>query len=917
MSAATADLARLANVVAGSRRGPRPSRSPVPPVPSGPLQHYLRDPGGALHAVVDHLRAWASGPGLIVGPVLLAVLVAVVVARRWWRRRCQQALAADARLVMILPAPTVDPAGAVALWANLVGLLRPAWRRRVTGQPHVGFEYRFTSDGVAILLWVPGVVPPGMVERAVEAAWPGSHTTTSHTTTTPYAVDNTVGQVAVGGELRLARSEALPIRTQFDADPLRALFGAPVGLEPGEVAVVQVLARPVAGRRVTRARRAAAGLHEGRSARPVGRLLDLITPHATPPRRPAASSTAGLDRVTALSYNTQDRAVAGKQAAAQYETLIRYTVTAPVLTPGPTGAARGEATAVRDRLRGRAHALASAFAVYGEHNHYLRRRLHHPAEAVAARRFGRRGDLLSVSEMAAVAHLPTDQPVVGLATAGARAVPPPPGIPTPTPATVRSVKPLGAADTGHRRPVGLTVPDARHHLHVLGATGSGKSTLLGQLILADAHAGRGVVVIDPKGDLVTDLLDRLPADAADRVVLFDADSRTRPPCLNPLDRGPARTSAQPGAQPGAQPSAETSVDNLTSIFARVYAQFWGPRTEDVLRAACLTLRAQPGTPTLAQLPGLLAEPATRARAVARVRDPVLRGFWDWYEHLTPGMQAQAVAPLLNKLRAFLLRPFVRDAIAAGPSTLDMRAVLDAGGICLVRIPKGSLGEDTTKLVGSLVVASVWQAAAARAALPQARRADCGLYVDECQNFLNLPYPLEDMLAEARGFRLSMTLAHQHLGQLGRELRDGISANARNKIFFACSPEDARDLARHTTPRLGEHDLAHLAGYHAAARLLVDGAEAAPFTLTTTPLPAAERGRARTLRRAAARNARPHSAEARRPTPAGTGASAAAPAGGGDPRRRRPPPPPVSTRPLDPPFGTPPRDTTSGHKEEAT
>jgi hypothetical protein len=895
--------ARLAAAIFGSRRPTSPSfsPSPSPAVPSGPLQHYLRDPGGTLHAVLDHLRVWATGPGLVLGPALLAVVVVLVVARAWWWRRCQRALATDARLVTILPAPAVDPAGAVALWSNLVGLLRPAWRRRATGQPHVGFEYHFTSDGVAIGLWVPGVVPPGMVERAVEAAWPGTHTTTSHLATAPAAVSATdsraecaADRVAVGGVLRLARSEALPIRTGFDADPLRALFGAPVGLDTGEIAVVQVLARPVAGRRVSRARRAAAGLHDGRSARPIGRLLDLITPHTTPPRRAGSGSAGGLDRVTALSYNAQDRAVAGKQAGAQYETLIRYAVTAPTPTPGPGSPSRGEVPAARDRMRGRAHALASAFAVYGEHNHYLRRRLRHPASVVSERRFGRRGDLLSVPELAVVAHLPTDQPVVGLATAGARAVPPPPGIPTPTAATLATVKPLGAADTGHRRPVGLTVPDARHHLHVLGATGSGKSTLLGQLILADAQAGRGLVVVDPKGDLITDLLDRLPADAAERVVLFDADSRGRPPCLNPLDRGAAGI------------STETSVDNLTSIFARVYSQFWGPRTEDVLRAACLTLRAQPGTPTLAQLPGLLAEPATRARAVARVRDPVLRGFWDWYEHLTPGMQAQAVAPLLNKLRAFLLRPFVKQAIAAGASTLDMRHVLDNGGICLVRIPKGSLGEDTTKLVGSLVVAWVWQAAAARAATPQARRRDAGLYVDECQNFLNLPYPLEDMLAEARGFRLSLTLAHQHLGQLGRELRDGISANARNKIFFACSPEDARDLARHTAPRLGEHDLAHLAGYHAAARLLVNGAEAAPFTLTTTPLPAAERGRARLLRRAAACNGRPDdAAQARLPTPA---SAAGAPAGGGDPRRRRAPIPPASTT-----SG----HKTSGQKEDAT
>jgi hypothetical protein len=109
-------------------------------------------------------------------------------------------------------------------------------------------------------------------------------------------------------------------------------------------------------------------------------------------------------------------------------------------------------------------------------------------------------------------------------------------------------------------------------------------------------------------------------------------------------------------------------------------------------------------------------------------------------------------------------------------------------------------------------------------------------MDECQNFLHLPYSIEDMLAEARGFAVSITLANQHLAQLPGDLREGISANARNKIIFSVSPDDARDLARHTRPELGEHDLAHLDGFHAAARLVVDGAENPAFTFTTRPLP---------------------------------------------------------------------------------
>lgn len=789
----------------------------------GWLGDYLRDPGGALLRLLGHLREWALTWGPAVAPILIAVVAAVAIGRRWWARRCHARLLADARQITVLAPPTVDSAGGEALWSNLVGLLRPAWRRWFTGQPHVACEYVFSEAGVAIRLWVPGVIPPGLVERAIEAAWPGAHTHVGPAQPPLPPPEAGQRQLVVGGELRLARSEALPIRTDFHADPLRALIGAPVGLGRDEYACVQILARPVTGRRVARARHSARRVHTGGSARVAGRLLDLITPgmKTRSARNTTRSQVVHTDPQTSLEYAAHNRAIVAKQRGSQYETVIRYAVA----TLLPADAAKAEVRTARDIARGRAHALAASFASYTEHNHYTRRRVRHPGPVLAARRLGT-GDLLSVSELAVLAHLPTDEAIPGVQRAGARAIAPPPGIATPGP----HAKPIGVTDTGHQRAVALRVPDARHHLHVIGATGSGKSTLLGNMILADAEAGRGIVLIDPKGDLVTDVLSRLPKSAGDRVVLFDADSKTRPPCLNPLDGG----------------ETDLTVDNLVSVFRRVYSAFWGPRTDDVMRAACLTLRGQEGVATLADLPKLLAEPAFRSRVTAGVRDPVLRGFWSWYSELTDSQRSQVISPLMNKLRAFLLRPFVRDAIAGGHSTVDMSSVLD-GGICLVRIPKGSLGEETTRLVGSLVVARTWQATTARARTPQRQRRDASLVIDECHNFLNLPYPIEDMLAEARGFRVAMTLAHQHLGQLPRELREGMSTNARSKIFFNASPEDARELSRHTAPQLSEHDLAHLGVYHAAVRLVLNGEEARPFTMLTQQLPRAIPGRAREIR----------------------------------------------------------------------
>ncbi|WP_040713587.1 type IV secretory system conjugative DNA transfer family protein [Nocardia takedensis] len=807
---------------------------------NGWLGRVLRAPGPTMADLVATIRDSVLSPaGFAVALGVLIVLTAGRALVVWRRGR----LGADARHITVLTPPEVDAKGALAFWAHLIGQLRPAWARVLFGQPHLGFEYSVTpEEGAAIRLWVPGLVPPGLIERAVASAWPGAHTeTTRHARPAlPRSTPDT-RRVLVGGELRLGRREGLPLRTDYSGELVRDLIVSADDLAAGQAAHVQILARPVTGRRGARATRTAgtygaAGVPLGLARGLARDLLDLLTPGPLSPARPTPTPTlgragggAGGDRQARMEFTAAARAAAGKTRGPHWETVVRYAVSIPI-TDNPAGGRRG----ARKIARGRADALATVFGSATEHNYY-RRRFRIRLGSLLERRYLGRGDVLSVPELASIAHLPTDTGLPGLQRAGARALAPAPQIPVGGPHT----KPLGMADSAARRPVAVKVSDARHHLHILGPTGVGKSTLLARMILADADAGRGVIVVDPKGDLVTDVLSRLPSRFADRVVLFDADSRSAPPCVNPLDLG------RIGAD-----KRDLAVDNLVTVFHRIYKAWWGPRTDDIMRSSLLTLCAQPGTPTLADLPRLLTEPAFRQRVTRTTPDPVLRGFWDAYEQLSESGRAQLTGPLLNKLRAFLLRPFVRAAIAGGPSTVDFADVLDHGGICLVRIPKGSLGEETSRLVGSLLVARTWQAVTARAGTPAADRADASLILDEAQNFLNLSTPVEDMLAEARGLRLSLSLAHQNLGQLGRELREGISANARNKILFASSPEDARDLARHTDPWLTEHDLAHLDAYHAAARLLVGGQNARPFTLTTRPLDPPIPGRAAEIAAAA-------------------------------------------------------------------
>jgi hypothetical protein len=412
----------------------------------------------------------------------------------------------------------------VALWGHLTGLLRPPWARWLYGQPHLGWEYTWAAGhaaGMTIRLWVPGTIPPGLAERAVQAAWPGTLTITA-----PAAPPLPPAARAAGGTLRLARPEILPLGAGHDPEaPLRALAGAAAGLAGGEHAVWQVLARPVTGARLRRARRAARRQRAGRRAPLIIRLAArLLTGAAGRGRRSRDRAAARPDPELAAEI----RAATDKLAAPQWETLIRYAA-ATIAAPDGTGRQARAGARGRARLRGLAHALAAPAALYTGRNWLARRRLHRPAAAIAARRLIR-GDLLSVAELAAIARLPADPALPGLARSGARAVPPPPAIPVPGP----RVRPLGISDAGVPRPVGLAVADARHHLRICGPTGTGKTTLIIQQILADADAGRAVVFIDPKGDAVSALLARLPEEVAGRVVLFDPDDRGAPPCLNVL-----------------------------------------------------------------------------------------------------------------------------------------------------------------------------------------------------------------------------------------------------------------------------------------------------------------------------------------------------------------------------------------------
>jgi hypothetical protein len=370
------------------------------------------------------------------------------------------------------------------------------------------------------------------------------------------------------------------------------------------------------------------------------------------------------------------------------------------------------------------------------------------------------------------------------------------------------------------------------HLHVLGPSGVGKSTLLSNLILQDIAAHRGVVVVDPKGDLVDDVLRRMPSDALDRVAVLD-----------PTDRAPLGVNPLAGAR---RNGAGLAVEGLFGVLHSLWAESWGPRLGDVLHAGLLTLALEPGH-SLVELPLLLTNPGFRRPlvALARSRDPLgLAGFWGWFDELSPEQAAQVLAPVMNKLRSFLLRPDLRAVLGQTEPRFDLSEIFGTraipGRALLVRLPRGELGAEAATLLGSLVVHQVWQASQARAGMRSGRRPPVFVYLDEFQDVLRLPLALGEALVQARGLGVGLVLAHQHLGQLSPTVRAAVLANAGSRVVFGLDHDDAVVMSKRSGDVLKPGDFTGLPAFEAYVDLVAGNQSSGFASARTVALGKAER-----------------------------------------------------------------------------
>jgi type IV secretory pathway TraG/TraD family ATPase VirD4 len=365
-------------------------------------------------------------------------------------------------------------------------------------------------------------------------------------------------------------------------------------------------------------------------------------------------------------------------------------------------------------------------------------------------------------------------------------------------------------------PFGLTVADRRRHVYVIGKTGSGKSTLLRNMVVQDIEAGRGLMILDPHGDLAEELLDYIPPRRTEDVIYIAPADLDYPVGFNLLEQAP----------PDDRPLVAASI---VATFKHIWRDSWGPRLEYVLYntvAALLDYPPSRGGASLLGVPRMFTDRDYRARVVREIQDPRTRAFWTEEFAVYPQQFAsEVVSPIQNKVGSLLAAPAIRNMLGQATSTLRISEAMDERRIVIANLAKGRLGEAATNLVGSLLVTAVQLAAMRRTFVPEEERVDFACYLDEFHNFTTDAFA--SILAEARKYRLSLVLGHQYLDQVAPAIRAAVFGNVGTLVAFQVGAGDADELAGEFSPYVPEV----LTGFYrgeVAVRTVMGGMTGVPF-----------------------------------------------------------------------------------------
>ncbi len=380
---------------------------------------------------------------------------------------------------------------------------------------------------------------------------------------------------------------------------------------------------------------------------------------------------------------------------------------------------------------------------------------------------------------------------------------------------------------GQYKKFGIKTDDRRRHIYAIGKTGMGKTTIIENMVIQDIINGNGVALVDPHGDIVEKILNFIPPHRINDVIYFNPADYEFPIAFNVLENVDVT-------------KRHLVASGLLGVFKKIWADSWGPRLEYVLNNAIMALLEYPGS-TMLGIMRLLVDKAYREKVVNKITDPVVKSFWvDEYAKYPQSFQAEAIAPIQNKVGRFLSTPLTRNIVGQVNSSIDIREIIDTQKIFLLNLSKGRIGEDNSALLGAMIITKIQLAVMSRVDIPENERKDFYLYVDEFQNFATESFA--NILSEARKYRLNLFVAHQYIEQLEEKVRAAIFGNIGTLICFRVGAADAEFLQQEFEPSITNVDLVNLAKYKIYIKLMIDGVASDPFqAITLSPLPMPDNG----------------------------------------------------------------------------
>jgi len=364
---------------------------------------------------------------------------------------------------------------------------------------------------------------------------------------------------------------------------------------------------------------------------------------------------------------------------------------------------------------------------------------------------------------------------------------------------------------------GIKRGDRRRHVYTVGKSGVGKSKLLELLIRQDIAHGQGVCLIDPHGDLIDNILDFIPQERVDDVVLIDPADIEFPVSFNPLlNVGPELK--------------HQVTQGLLEVLERQFGANWTPRLEHVFRFTCLALLDYPEA-TMRGMISMLTDRNYRQKVIDYIEDDMVKRFWavefaDWSEKF----DTEAIIPLVNKLSQFLSNPLLRNIFGQKENRVDLEKIINEKKILLISLSKGKLGEENSSFFGSMFITKLYQAGMARASMKEEERKDFYLYIDEFHNLVTTTF--ENLFAESRKYGLCITVAHQYMAQLLSQVLATVLGNIGTIVVFRVGGDDAAKLAVEMTPVFQAEDMINLGVQEFYIKMTIDGETFDPFSAET-------------------------------------------------------------------------------------